>query len=290
MKKIIISGTNSKELGREIAKQLRLEYSELTINKFPDGETYLRFKIDVKSKEAVLVQTMHPDPNDSLIETILAVKTAKDLGAKKTTLVIPYLPYMRQDKRFLSGECISNKIIAELLSCADRLITIDPHIHRIKSLSEIFKTKTTALSASKAIADYINKNHKKSIIIGPDIESYQWAETIAKYIKHHAIILRKKRYNARSVRIKVKEDIDWKGKTVVIVDDIISTGNTIIEPVKQLKKYGVKKICCICVHGLFSEGALEKLKKLGVEVISTNTIKSSVSRIDISGIIAEELS
>ncbi len=159
----------------------------------------------------------------------------------------------------------------------------------LKKLSEIFKTKTTTISANKTIAEYIQKNHSKSIIVGPDEESYQWAETIAEQIKSHAVILRKKRYNSRTVRIKVKQDIAWKGKTVVIVDDIISTGHTMIEPIKQLQKYGVKKIICICVHGLFAENAILRLKKLGVEIISTNKIQNSVAKIDVSRMIADQL-
>lgn len=286
---MIVGCSNSQKLARKIAKQLKTEFSELIIKHFPDGETYLRFKTSVKNKEVVLVQTLQPKPNDALIELIFAAKTAKELGAKKIILVAPYMAYLRQDKRFHSGECVSNKIISELLSCADQVITIDPHLHRIKKLSEIFKTKTTALSANKTIAEYIQKNHSKAIIVGPDEESYQWAETIAEQIKSHAVILRKKRYSSRTVRIKVKQNIEWKGKTIVIVDDIISTGHTVIEPIKQLQKYGVKKIVCICVHGLFAEDALLQLKKLGIEIISTNTIQNPVAKIDVSRMIAEGL-
>ena len=302
---MIIGCSNSKRLAKNIARKSRQEYSELIIKKFPDGETYLRFKTDVKNKkskrffkpqnnilsnkEIVLVNSCHPNPNDALIELLFAAQTAKELGAKKVTIVASYIAYLRQDKRFHEGECKSNSIIAELLNCADELITIDPHLHRIKSLNDIFKIKTKRLSANKAIADFIEQNHKNALIIGPDEESYQWAEKIAEEINSHAIILRKKRYNSRSVRIKLKQDVDFKNKDVVIVDDIISTGHTMIEPIKQLKQKGVKKITCICVHGLFVEDALERLKRLGVDVISTNTIESKVSKIDVSKLVADNL-
>lgn len=286
---MIIGCSNSKKLARDIARKSRQEYSELIVKRFPDGELYLRFKTDVKNKEIILVNSCHPNPNDALIELIFAAKTAKELGAKRVTIVASYLAYLRQDKRFHPEECKSNSIIADLLSCADELITIDPHLHRINSLNEIFKIKNKRLSANKTISEYIEKNHRNALIIGPDEESYQWAEKIAEEINSHAVILRKKRYTSRSVRIKLKQDVDFKNKNVVIVDDIISTGHTMIEPIKQLRKKCVKKITCICVHGLFVEQALERLRKLGVDVISTNTIESKVSKIDLSELIAESL-
>ena len=145
------------------------------------------------------------------------------------------------------------------------------------------------MSANEAIAKYIQKNIKNAVIIGPDSESYQWAEAIAEKIHLHAIILKKKRYTSRHVSIKVKKGIDFKGKNVVIVDDIISTGHTMIEPIKQIKKLGAKKVYCIGVHGLFVENALKLLKKLGATVITTNTIQNPAAKIDLSEAIAKQL-
>ncbi len=289
MAKLIIGGTNSKELAKKIARKLKAPYSELFSTHFPDGESYLRFKTTVKKKDIILVNTMHPHPNESLVELVFAAHTAKELGAQSVTIVAPYLAYMRQDKRFHPGECKSNTIMAKLLGIADRVITIDPHLHRVKSMREVFKTKTTKLTANAVIAEYIGKNIKNAAIVGPDSESYQWAENIAQHIKVHATVLKKKRYTARKVRIIVKKGIDFKGKKVVLVDDIISTGHTMIEPIKQIKKMGAKKIYCICVHGLFAEGALQKLKNVGATVLSTNTITNPVSKIDVSGLIAQAL-
>ena len=290
MAKIIVGGTNSRELAKRIAKKLNAPYSELNAKNFPDGETCLRYTFDPKGKDIVIVNSMHPEPNNSMIELIFAANTAKELGAKTVTIVAPYLAYLRQDKRFHPGECQSNKIIAKLLSCADRVITLDPHIHRIKSLKDIFKINATRLSANEAIAEYIKKKiSHNATIVGPDIESYQWAEKIAEKIKMHATVLKKKRYAADVVRIKVTPGTEFKGKNVILVDDIISTGHTMIEPIRQIKKLGAKKIFCIGVHGLLVEGALKKLQTLGVKVITTNTIENPVSKIDVSGIIADAL-
>lgn len=288
-KKIVFGGTNSQDLAKRVARRLKAPYAALIVKHFPDGETYLRLPKDVKGKEVILIESMHPDPDLIMIETIFAARTAKELGAKKVIIVAPYLAYMRQDKRFHPRECKSNSIMAALMTCGDKIITIDPHLHRISSLKDIFKIPAQRLSANDVIAKYIKKNIKNEVIVGPDIESYQWAEEIAKKIDLHAVVLRKKRYTSRVVRIKVKPGIGFRGKNVVIVDDIISTGHTMIEPIKQIKKMGAKKIYCIGVHGLFVEGALKKLKKLGVTVLTTNTIVNPVSKIDMSETIAKAL-
>jgi ribose-phosphate pyrophosphokinase len=289
MKKVVFGGTNSTDLARKVAKRIKAPYAALKITRFPDGELNLRLPMDVKGKEVVLIESMHPNPDLTMIEIIFAARTCKELGAKKVTVVAPYLAYMRQDKRFHPRECKSNTIMSALMTCADRILTIDPHLHRIKSLKEIFRIPAKRLSANDAIAKYIEKNIKNEVIVGPDSESYQWAEAIAEKVHVHATVLRKKRYTARHVKIVVKKGTEFKGKNVVIVDDIISTGHTMIEPIKQIKKMGAKKIYCIGVHGLFVEGALKMLKKLGATVLTTNTIVNPTSKIDMSETIAKAL-
>lgn len=283
---MIFSGINSSKIAGKIAKHKKQKVNELRVKEFPDGELYLRFMKPIKGKNVEIIQTFHPNPNKALLISYFSIITAKELGAKKVRLIAPYLGFMRQDKRFHSGECQSNKIMADLLSSADEVITFDPHLHRINDMNEIFKTKTKKLSANKTIEEYIKKNWKDPWIIGPDSESYQWAKEIAKHINAHSTILKKKRYSSTVVRIKVK-NVEVKGKDVIIVDDIISSGNTMIEPIKQLKKMGAKSITCICIHGIFALDALQRLRRLGVKVISTNTIENPVSKIDISSVAAD---
>jgi len=284
---IIIGCSNGKELAKKIAQQLKINYAQLITKDFPDGELYIRYPVNVGNKHVVLVQSMHPNPNKTIMETILATKTARKLGAKRITLVAPYLAYLRQDKMFHQGECVSNEIIAELLSTADNVVTIDPHLHRINKLSQIFTTKTTTLSAMNAISEYLLDNNIQGTLIGPDIESTQWASQVAQTTGLPLIILHKKRYTPRSIRTKVNFDV--KGKNIIIIDDIVSTGRTMIEPIKQLKKLGANKILCISVHGLFVENALQLIKKNGANIISTNTIQTQASKIDVSKTIAEAL-
>lgn len=284
---------NSRELGRKIAKAAGAEVGELETGKFPDGEFYMRFMREVKGEAIALVQNMHPSPNDALVSIAFAGKTARELGARKVIGVVPYLAYMRQDKRFHAGECVSNHLAAWMLNNSlDKIITVDPHLHRVKELSELFFIERKKVSANTKIAEYIKKNFsaKNTVLVGPDIESSQWAKRIAEEIGFESAIFLKERFSARHVKIKVTKELEWKGKNVVIVDDIISSGHTMIEAVKEIKKRKPRAVHCICVHGIFAEGAYEKLRKAGAKtIVSSNTVEHKSNSIDLSGVIAKEL-
>jgi ribose-phosphate pyrophosphokinase len=288
---IITSLSNSDNIAKNLAKKMKVKYSPTTIAAFPDGDIYLKFNTNLKNKKLVIVQSFQPHSDMSLFDIIFAAETAKDLGAKKVILVAPYLAYMRQDKRFNAGECISSKVMAKLLNnSVDKLITIDPHIHRYKSLKDIFTIPAKRLTANPILADYIQKHFKNEVIIGPDWESYQWAEDIAKQINIHATVLKKTRFSSRHVKVKMVKPVPIKGKNVVIVDDIISTGHTIMEAAKQARKMGAKSVSAIGVHGLFAENALEKLKKTGLKkVLTTNCIEGKTAKIDITPLLLKEL-
>jgi ribose-phosphate pyrophosphokinase len=288
---IITSLSNSENLAKKLAKKLKAKYSPTTIAAFPDGDIYLKFNTNLKNKKLVIVQSFQPHSDMSLFDIIFAAETAKDLGAKKVILVAPYLAYMRQDKRFNTGECVSSKVMAKLLNnSVDKLITIDPHIHRYKSLKDIFTIPAKRLTANPILAEYIQKHFKNEVIIGPDWESYQWAEDIAKQINVHATVLKKTRFSSRHVQVKMVKPVPIKGKNVVIVDDIISTGHTVMEAAKQARKMGAKSVSAIGVHGLFAENALEKLKKAGLKkVLTTNCIEGKTAKIDITPLLLKEL-
>ncbi len=286
---IIVGCSDSINLAKKIAKLLKKPYYNLKVGSFPDGETHLKFSNNVEGKTVVLVQTLN-NPNEKLIEVIFAAYTAKDLGAKKVVLVAPYLAYMRQDKRFHFGECVSNQVVANLLSVFDEVITIDPHLHRITSLKEIFKVKAISLTANSLLSEYIKKNIRDATVLGPDAESFQWAQEVAAMAKCNVTVLKKKRYNSKKVKIILHNPSLVKGKNVVIVDDIISTGHTMMETVKQAKKFGAKKVYCITVHGIFADNALPKLQKLGAICISTDTIETKTSKITVAKLLAQEIS
>lgn len=288
---LIISCSHGKHLGYLIAKKLNKQHSNLLVDKFPDDELHIRFKSDLRSKSVILVQSFYKNISDCIIEVIFAAKTAHELRAKKVVLVAPYFPYLRQDKRFHKGEAVSQSIIADLIDkYFDAAYIMDPHLHRRNKLEHLFKIKAKKLTANSLIAGYIKKNIKNPVIIGPDEESYKWARNVAEMLGVESRILKKKRHSSYHVEVKLNKKIDLRDKNVVIVDDIISTGHTILETAKILRILGVKKIYCICVHGIFADNALAKLKKAKIEVTATNTIPNKVAKIDVSGMIGENLS
>ncbi len=287
---IITDCGNSTPIAKKLARRLKVPYSKLTVSSFPDGDIYLRYNKDVKGKKVVLVQSFQPHSNVSLFTLLFATQTAKDLGAKKVILVAPYLAYMRQDKRFNPGEAINSKIMAKHLNmCIDKIITIDPHLHRYKSLKDIFTIQTKKLTANSVIAKYIKNNFKNVAIIGPDWESYQWADKIAKVVECESSCFEKTRFSSRKVSVKMVKEINLKNKNVIIVDDIISTGHTIAEAAKKAKKLGAKSVTAIGVHGLFVEG-LGLLRKAGVsKIVTTNCIEHRTNAIDVTELIVEEV-
>ena len=287
---LIVSCSHGRHLGNKIAKLLHKKHSNMVVDKFPDDELRVRFDCNLKNKKLVLAQSFYKNVSDCIIEVIQAAQTAVELGAKKIVLVAPYFPYMRQDKRFHKGEAVSQTIIAGLIDkYFDAVYLMDPHLHRENKLDNVFKIISKKLTANSLIADYIKKHIKNPVIIGPDEESYKWARNVAEMLGAESRILKKKRYSSYHVEVKLNKKIGLKGKNAVIVDDIVSTGHTILETAKILRKLGAKKIYCICVHGLFANDALNKLRKAGINVVSTNTIPSKVSKIDVSGVIADYL-
>lgn len=286
---IVTTCGNSVKIAKSIAKKLKVKYSPLTISSFPDGDIYLKFNTKVKGKKVVIVQSFQPHSDMSLFDIIFAAETAKDLGAKKVILVAPYLAYMRQDKRFNSGEAISSRIMAKLLNnSVDKIITIDPHLHRYKSLKDIFKIPAKKVTANPVIASYVKKI-KNVVIIGPDWESYQWADRIAAMVGCESTCLAKTRYSGRKVSSKMIHPLECKGKNVVLIDDIISTGHTMIEAAKKARKLKAKSVIAIGVHGLFVEKGLEKMSKYFDKIVTTNCIEHKTNKIDVTSLLVKEI-
>ncbi|MBS3111093.1 ribose-phosphate diphosphokinase [Candidatus Woesearchaeota archaeon] len=288
---LIIGCSHGAHLAPKVARLLKQPYSGMRTRIFPDGELYAKFQATVKGKDIILVQSFYGSINDCLMEVIFAAHTARELGAKKITLLAPYFPYLRQDKRFHAGETVSVEAVARLMDGAlDGIIIMDPHLHRKDSLSEIFSIKAKKLTANDAIAGFIRKRVHNPAIVGPDWESYKWAQKIGEQIGCEYHILHKKRWSSHQVRIYLKKGVDLRRKSVVIVDDIISSGQTMLETIRQLKASGITDITVICVHGIFAENALERIKKAGAKVYSCNTIPNPAEKIDVSAILAEALS
>jgi ribose-phosphate pyrophosphokinase len=280
MKEVIIFCSGAKHLKDKISK-LKKNVSFLDIKEFPDGEIDLSFKTKLKRKRVILLQSFHGNLNKKIIETLFAAYTAKDLGAKKIELFSFYFPYFRKDKRFKEGECINIKVMSKIFNIFDKIYVVEPHLHRIKKIKKIL-SNGKKIDITDEISRYIKSiKIKNPLLIGPDIESEQWIKKIAEKCGENYRIFRKKRYSPRKVKIRIDKKLKIKNRNIIIIDDIISTGNTMLETIKQIKKLKPKKIYCIAIHGIFAEKSLKKLKKYA-EIISTNTIPSKVSKIDVS--------
>ena len=266
-----------------MAKRYNVSKGEATIRNFPDGETYIRIHSDVKGKKVVMVCTLdHPDTK--LLPLYFLSNTAMELGAKCTCLIAPYLAYMRQDKQFHSGEGITSKYFASFISnFAETITTVDPHLHRYSTLSEIYSVPATVVQAANQISEWIKNNIQNPLLIGPDSESEQWVSEVANNAHAAYIILEIVRHGDKIVKVSIPQIDQYINHKPVLVDDIISTARTMIETVRHLKNAGMNAPVCIGIHAIFAGNAYRDLLNAGAEmVITSNTISHESNRIDIS--------
>lgn len=286
MKPILFSLVDNGELLTDLAKETNYEIGEIILRSFPDEEIYIKINSEIKNRNIIFIESLER-PNYKIVPLLFAAKTARDLGAKKIGIVAPYLAYMRQDKRFSSGEGITSKYFAELLSSYfDWLITIDPHLHRYHNLNEIYSIKTLVLHASDSIATWIKTNIFNPVLIGPDQESKQWVADIAQKADVPFIVLEKIRKADQLVEVSLPQLEKYKNNTPVLIDDIISTAKTMIATVKHLKNTELPLPVCIGIHAVFSGNAYEDLLQAGVQkVVTCNTIKHVSNEIDLGPLI-----
>lgn len=256
-----------------LAKAMRLEQGAWEWRHFPDGESYVRVTSDVNGKAAIMLCSLN-QPDEKFLPLIFLARALKEMGATRITLIAPYLGYMRQDKRFKEGEAITSDIFAGLLSpYIDALMTVDPHLHRHHRLEEIYNCTCKVVSAAPLITEWIKKNIKNPLIIGPDMESEQWVKEVVAGADAPYIILEKTRRGDRDVEITLPDIARYSGRTPVLVDDIISTAATMIKTVGLLRQQGFADSICLATHGLFVGDACEKLQKAGAtNIITANTI------------------
>ena len=231
------------EIGRKVARALKVEFTEVKAHDFPDGEYKIKFKKNPDNKIVVIINSITKDPDERIVETILAGGIARDYKAKKVILVAAYLPYMRQDTHFVHYDSFSAKHILEVFADFDKIIAIDPHLHRIKNMHSL-SSKAESISVDGVVADFIKKNFKGNFeIIGPDEESQQWSAKIAHMLHKNVHILQKKRFGDNKIKQK-NVSLD-KNKNYIIIDDIISTGHTLVGALKMAKEQGANKLVCV---------------------------------------------
>ncbi len=275
-------------LADSFSSALNAELAHYEIRHFPDGETYLRVTSDCLNREVIILADLH-QPNNKMLPLIFLCEVLKEMGCNSITLVCPYLPYMRQDIQFQSGEAVTSRFFAKLVSqYIDHLITIDPHLHRYHSLTQIYSCQTTVLQAHPAIVEWIKNNINKPFIVGPDSESEQWAANAAEMIGCPYLILEKQRFGDKDVSVSTNNEHTFADLTPILIDDIISTGRTMIKTAEWLEKEGLHPPVCIGVHALFSGDAVTAMQQANIaKVLTCSTIPHSSNEIDISQLLID---
>lgn len=287
---LLIPMSGNEALADAVARSTVAEMGRLVTRTFPDGESYLRFETPLTDRSVALVCTL-VHPNDKLAPLLFAAAAAADLGARRVGLIAPYIAYMRQDRRFQPGEAITSNTFASILSDHfDWLVTVDPHLHRHTALGDIFRIPTQVVHAATVISQWIRSEIRNPLLIGPDAESEQWVGAVARNVGAPHLTSRKIRRGDLDVDVSMPDVTAWRDHTPVLVDDIISTGRTMIKTIGQLQRIGMPPPVCIGVHGIFAADALDALISAGAaRVVTVNTIPHSTNAIDIMPAFAEPL-
>jgi ribose-phosphate pyrophosphokinase len=282
----LIALPGSEDHATRLASLTGLELARTEIRTFPDQEVYVRIDSEVKGREVVLVGSLDKPAEKFLLIAFLSA-TARDLGATRVGLVAPYLAFMRQDTRFHAGEGVTSVYFARLLSSAvDWMVTVDPHLHRWSSLDAVYSIPTTVVRAAEPIAQWIRANVQRPVLIGPDAESEQWVAAVAQACEAPFAVLEKTRRGDRDVSVSRLLQ-PWRDHVPVVIDDIISTGRTMVEATRQVRAAGAAPAICIGIHAVFADAVQQMLHDAGAQrVITCNTIAHSSNAICVGQVIA----
>lgn len=285
---MILPLPGNEAMAASLATRLDAELGVLECRRFPDGESYVRVVSDVSGKQVDLVCTLAA-PDAQFLSLIFAGETVRELGATSVRLIAPYLAYMRQDARFSAGEAISSLHVARLLSRSfDAIITVDPHLHRRRSLDEIFAVPTAIVHAAPLLADWIARHVEEPVLIGPDRESEQWVAHVAERAGAPHAVAEKQRLGDKAVKVALPDLGAWRGRRPVLIDDIVSSGRTMVEAARALSALGMKKPYCLTVHALFAEDAYADLLGVAAQVISTDTIPHASNALSVADLVAAQ--
>jgi ribose-phosphate pyrophosphokinase len=272
---------------RRVAAGAGLACEKIRAHRFPDGES-MPLVGSAPGENAILVRALDSQ-GANLFETLLAADALRRAGAHRVTLAAPYLPYMRQDKVFHRGEPISQRVIGGLLGRAfDRVITVEPHLHRIERLGEVIACRADSISAAPAIAEWVKRNRRGGIVAGPDAESRPWIESIAHRAGTQSAVGTKHRDSDQRVRVRFPALA--KCSSAIIIDDIASSGATLAAAARALRARGLTAIDVIVVHAIFAPGAIGRIRRAGVRrIISCDTIRHPTNAISIVPLLAAAL-
>ena len=288
----IVGGPSSVQLARKLSESLNMPLANTKTKRFPDGEFYFKFEGKVGGEDLLIVQSLYPPQDAHLVEFLLIVHTAKDLGAKSIRAFVPYLAYSRQDERYLEGEGVSAAMVAQL--CEDLgvkvLYTIDVHNGNVLKR---YRIPVLNLTAAGELAKYFtSKSLKNPFVVSPDDEemAIERAEYAARTISADYDYFEKTRDHYTGEIETFSKQLDVLGRDVIILDDIISTGNTAANAARMLKEQGARKIFAGVSHALLRGDALKTLKEAGVEEIAgTDSVVNEFAKVSVAPVLAEAL-
>ena len=285
----VIAGKSSEDLARKLSKKIKANLVKSQIRVFADGESKITLKGNLSKKRSIVVQSIYPPVDTNLIRALSLISKAKETSSE-VIAVIPYMGYARQDKEFLPGEIVTMKVLGKLFkgAGASKIIVVD--IHSMIGLKH-FKIKSKNVTAIPDLVKYFKKlSLKNPLIVSPDQGGKDRAKEFAKEFELEYIALEKKRdRKTGEVQIKTK-NVEVVNRDLILVDDMISTGGSIIKATQFLKKQKCKRVFVACTHALLMNDAEKRIKKSGVtNIISTNTIPGKTSIVDISNTIAKAI-
>lgn len=287
---VVIAMPDNEGHAQALASRLGVAMIVPELRAFPDGELYVRIEAELANHEVVLVGSLR-GAGSRFLEVAFLAGTARDLGARRVGLVAPYLAYMRQDSRFKPGEGVTSTYFGRLLSqTVDWLVTVDPHLHRLDSLDHVYSIPTTIARAAPAIARFVAAEIERPVLVGPDAESVQWVSAVAAECDAPYVILEKTRRGDRDVSISSPERSNEylvNGHTPVLIDDIVSTGKTLVEATRQLRAAGAVAPLCIAIHAVFADAVHDELLAAGARgIITCDTIPHATNSICVADAIA----
>ncbi|MCH7877433.1 MAG: ribose-phosphate pyrophosphokinase [Thaumarchaeota archaeon] len=284
----VISGKSSEDLARKLSRRIKANLVRSEVKIFPDGESKITLSGNISKRKSIVVQSIYPPVDTNLVQALSLISKAKEISSE-VIAVIPYMGYARQDREFLPGEIITMKVLAKLFKGvgASKIIAVD--IHNIMSLKH-FTIKSKNVTAIPDLVKYFKKlSLKNPLVVSPDQGGKDRAKEFAKEFELEYIALEKKRdKKTGKVQIKTKNSDKVVGRDLILVDDMISTGGSIIKATQFLKKQKCKRVYVACTHALLMNDAEKKIRKAGVtRIVSANTIPGKTSVVDVSNTIAK---
>ena len=285
----IISGKTSENLAKKLSKKIKANLVKSEIRVFPDGESKITLIGKISKKKSIVLQSIYPPVDTNLVQVLSLITKAKE-NSSEVIAVIPYMGYARQDREFLPGEIVTMKVLGKLFKSAgaSKIIVVD--IHSSIGLKH-FSIKTKNVTAIPDLVGFFKKlSLKNPLVVSPDQGGKERAKKFAKEFNSDYIALEKTR-DKKTGKVKIKtKNLEVENRDLILVDDIISTGGSIIKATQFLKKQKCKKIYVACTHALLMNNAEKKIKKAGItSIISTNTIPGKTSKVDISKTIAKAI-